>query len=391
MKLTNLYATKSRWRKGLLLTLSATAALAIVLPVQEQAHANAVQSQSSISVQNQRAAVKQAVENGANLPHIPGIVAVELKNGQRQAYAAGESSVHDAQMIKVENAFRIGSITKTFTAVVLLQLAGENKLSLDDSVEKWLPGVVQGNGYDGSQITIRQLLNHTSGVANYTDLEFINKYAQNRYQSFTPQKLIQEGLKHAPYFTPGTGWNYSNTNYVLAGLVIEKVTGETYGDQVQQRILTPLQLTRTYVPDHTSYIPWSHARGYMYQAGQFHDVTEINPSFVFAAGDMISTVDNLNTFFQALLSGKVLNRSQLEEMFTVVDTGYGIHYGLGIMEQMLPNGQSIWGHGGSIDGWASYAGGSKGGNHVIAANMNVLSFEDVENPIITIIETAFAQ
>ena len=172
----------------------------------------------------------------------------------------GTSGVGNLRTNKPRSAhdrYRVGSITKTFVSTVLLQLEAEGRLSLDDKVEKWLPGVVRGNGHDGSRITLRQLLNHTSGIFNYTDDEDFGRtyflkdgFFEHRFDRLSPAQLVKVATAHKPDFEPGTSWNYSNTNYVLAGMVIEKATGHTYGDEVGQRIIEPLGLRATHGPRH---------------------------------------------------------------------------------------------------------------------------------------------
>ncbi|WP_186786205.1 serine hydrolase domain-containing protein [Paenibacillus agilis] len=370
-----------------MLTVSAmVAASALLLPVQGnvQAQSDKIASQqtqgiqTSLQQQSTRAAievnssVKQVIDRLANHKNIPGIIAAGMKNGERWAYASGEASIYDTRQVKADFHFRIGSVTKTFVATVILQLAEEGKLHLDDSVEKWLPGVVQGNGYDGSKITIRQLLNHTSGIANYTSVSFIrDSIVKNPYHGYTPEELVRKGLAEAPLFAPGTNWSYSNTNYILAGLIIKQVTGETYAEQIKKRIIEPLQLNETSIPLSSSYIPDQHARGYFKENGKFIDMTELNPSWGDAAGDMISTTADLNTFFSTLLGGKLLKAESLQQMLTGVDTPVG-KYGLGIYETKLASGNSIWGHSGGIHGFATIAGGLVGGDHVLAMSTNIL-------------------
>ncbi len=135
--------------------------------------------------------------------------------------------------------FRIASVTKTFTATVVLQLAGENRLNLDDSIEKWLPGIIQGNGYDDNQITIRQILNHTSGIAEYSRSKEANFFT-NTTKSFTAEELVKIRLSLPPDFAPGKGWSYSNTGYVLLGILIEKVNGNSYAEEMKIGLLNRL-------------------------------------------------------------------------------------------------------------------------------------------------------
>ncbi|MDP9869514.1 MULTISPECIES: serine hydrolase domain-containing protein [Streptosporangium] len=158
---------------------------------------------------------------------------------------------------KPQHRFRIGSTTKTFVATVALQLVAEGTVSLDDTVEKWLPGVVGGNGNDGREITIRRLLDNTSGIFDYLQ----DQAAVNRYDYPTPRQLVQIAMSRPPAFEPGTSWGYSQTNYVLAGMVIERATGRTLAGEISRRITRPLGLTGTYLPRGDDLKLRDHTRG----------------------------------------------------------------------------------------------------------------------------------
>ncbi|WP_051287084.1 serine hydrolase domain-containing protein [Paenibacillus taiwanensis] len=353
------------------------------------------QSENEQAPVDLRVHVKQVLDQAAAHPLTPGIFAVGMNDGVSWSYASGQASIHDTYPIKSNYNFRIGSVTKTFTATVLLQLVDEKKLSLEDTVEKWLPGVVKGNGYDGDKITIRNLLQMTSGIANYTTKEFITEFEKTPFRSYTADELIKAGLSIKPSFAPGElgKWEYSNTNTVLVGEIIRKVTGETYAQQVKKRIFDPLALKDTYSLGNASYIPGTHARGYSIpmnsKDNQLVDFTEINPSSGNAAGDMISTGKDLNTFYSALLGGKLLKPETLQQMLNGVETRIGL-YGLGMIGFKLPNGQTFWGHGGDIHGSSSYAGGLLGGEHVLTVNINA-SHVDTWEQRLNVIRAAFGQ
>lgn len=276
--------------------------------------------------------------------------------------------------------FRIGSITKTFTAVTLLKLEAEGRVSLDDSVEEWLPGLLDDDGYDGSSITIRQLLNHTSGVFDILgDRDFVSRYAgesfyEHRYDSWTPRQLVEIATSHPPLFNPGEGWSYSNTNYVLAGMVIEAASGESYADTVEARILRPLGLRGTVVPGVSSTLPRPHSKAYSHlfvgtPEPTIYDVTEINPSMAGAAGEIISTTRDLNVFFRELLSGRLLPPQQQRELLDTVETGRGYRYGLGVQTYELPCG-TFWGNDGDLFGSVTYTAATADGSHVLTLNTN---------------------
>ncbi|MEH7278737.1 serine hydrolase domain-containing protein [Bacillus toyonensis] len=350
---------------------------------------------SSLPTSNQRDrnSVKEAMRDTLKLGY-PGILAKTSEGGKTWSYAAGVADLSTKKPMKTDFRFRIGSVTKTFTATVILQLAGENRLNLDDSIEKWLPGVIQGNGYDGNQITIRQILNHTSGIVEYARSKEIDFFT-NTKKSFTAKELVKIGLSMPPEFAPGKGWSYSNTGYVLLGILIEKVTGNSYAEEIENRIIEPLELSNTFLPGNSSVIPGTkHARGYLQPDGasELKDVTYYNPSIGSSAGDMISTADDLNKFFSSLLGGKLLKEQQLKQMLTTVPTGIAETggYGLGIYETKLPNGVSIWGHSGGIPGFSTFAGGTLGGKHTLAVNLNNLK-ADSPDPFKNILLAEFSK
>ncbi|MFJ7994459.1 serine hydrolase domain-containing protein [Peribacillus frigoritolerans] len=348
-----------------------------------------VSSSLQTSTQRDRTSVKQAMRDTLQLGY-PGILAEIHKGGKTWSYAAGIADVRTKKPMKTDFRFRIGSVTKTFIATVLLQLAGENRLNLDDSIEKWLPGVIQGNGYDGNQITIRQILNHTSGIADYVNSKEFDM--MDTKKSYTAEGFVKMGISLPPDFAPGKGWSYSNTGYVVLGILIEKVTGNSYAEEVENRIIEPLDLSNTFLPGNSSVIPGTkHARGYFQLDGasELKDVTYINPGS--SDGDMISTADDLNKFFSYLLSGKLLKEQQLKQMLTTVPTGReGTGYGLGIYETKLPNSVSIWGHKGAVLGFTTFAGGTLGGKHTLAVNLNSLK-ADSPDPFKNILLAEFSK
>ncbi|SDN03634.1 serine hydrolase domain-containing protein [Allokutzneria albata] len=242
--------------------------------------------------------------------------------------------------------FWAGSSTKTFTATVVLQLVAEGKVGLDAPAADYLPQF----GLD-RRITVRMLLQHTSGLFNYTgeyypDGTFVpgipatgKEWVDNRFHTYRPEELVRLALSKPARFAPGTDFNYTNTNYTLAGLLIENVTGRSYAEEMQRRILRPLGLRGTVVPGARSTLPGPHSHGYYrYQdSGEWKtvDVTHQNLSLLFAAGDMISTTEDLRTFFSALQGGKLLPAPLLAEM-RKPDPKIG--YGLGVFVQDLGPG-----------------------------------------------------
>ncbi|WP_367135587.1 serine hydrolase domain-containing protein [Saccharothrix sp. HUAS TT1] len=273
-------------------------------------------------------------------------VQVRVTDGRREFTArAGTARVDSPRPVPTDGRFRVGSITKTFVSTVVLQLVGEGEVDLDAPVGRYLPGLLP----DGDRITVRHLLQHTSGLHNYTLV--LPQDLSERFRTWTPAELVALSTARPLDFQPGTGWNYSNTNYVVAGLLVEAVTGRPYGAEVAQRVLRPLGLRSTVVPGARSDIPGPHAHGYLRDGGEVVDITEMNPSVAYAAGEMISTTADLDRFADALLDGRLLRPAQRAELTSALPTTNG--YGLGVERTDLPCGGSVWGHGGSIPGYAS--------------------------------------
>ncbi|MFC8870781.1 serine hydrolase domain-containing protein [Streptomyces sp. NPDC057148] len=326
-----------------------------------------------------RRAMAVAVADG-----VPGVTAAARDGHRTWAGTAGVGDLRTGEPRSERDRYRVGSITKTFVATVLLQLEAEGRLSLDDTVEDWLPGVVEGNGHDGGRITLRQLLNHTSGVYNYTADEDFGRthflkdgFFEHRYDTVTPRELVAVAMAHKPDFEPGTDWNYSNTNYVLAGMVIEEVTGRPYGEEVRRRVIEPLKLRATSVPGTRAGLPRPSSRAYSKlggtATGPTYDVTRLNPSIAGAAGEMVSSSADLNRFYTALLRGRLLPAEQLAEMTTTVpvdEVEEGAGYGLGLIKRELDCGVTVWGHGGGIHGSTSEAVTTRDGRHALAFNFN---------------------
>lgn len=262
---------------------------------------------------------------------------------------------------------RIGSATKTFTATVVLQLVGEGRMSLEDTVEQWLPGVVQGNGNDGSRITVRQLLQHTSGIRDVLPeipaLNSADGYRAERFRTYTPEELVKLATQHRPKFSPGKGWSYSNTNYILAAMIIHEVTGRSWAREVNDRIIRPLDLRGTSTPGAFPFILGPHAHGYAaFGTPTSIDVTALNPSMAVGSGSIISTTHDLNRFYAALLGGRLLPPAQLDEMTTTMPAPeLGVKYGLGLGELPLPCGGSYFGHPGELLGYHTWGGVTRDG------------------------------
>ncbi|OEJ96266.1 serine hydrolase domain-containing protein [Streptomyces thermolilacinus] len=372
-------------RAGLVATLAVAAVTATALTAPASAAAVGTTAPASATAgagrhDATRQVIEQVVRNGA-----PGVLAQARDRYGVWNGSAGVADRTTGRERLPHDRFRVGSLTKTFVATVILQLEAEGRLDLDDSVEKWLPGVVRGNGHDGRRVTIRQILNHTSGIHNVTaDPGFQEKvfgpgFLQHRYDTWTPGQLVAIAMAHEPDFAPGASWNYSNTNYVLAGMIIEKVTGRPYGEAVERRIIKPLGLGATSVPGTDPRMPRPSGRAYSTLGGapddpatRVHDVTELNPSIAWAAGEMISSTADLQRFTRALMTGRLLPGAQMRELTTTV-TGPedpSAAYGLGVMKRRLSCGTEVWGHTGGIHGSGSVAVTTRRGDHTLAANVN---------------------
>jgi D-alanyl-D-alanine carboxypeptidase len=299
---------------------------------------------------------------------VPGVI-ILTRRGQRVSdVVAGLADKATGQPMRPQDRVHIGSITKTFAAAVVLQLAAEGRLSLNDSVQRWLPGVITGHGYHPAQITIRQLLQHTSGLRDYAaDPAF--QTPQVLAKTWRPQQLVNVALRLG---RPVHRWLYSNTNYILLGMIIEKVTGHSPVTEIGRRILVPLGLHHTSFPLTSKQIPRPYAHGYY---GPMDVTNLVNPSTAWTAGAMISTVHDVARFYRALLTGRLLPPAQQRELQTTIpvhDPGelFAEHYGLGIYRLQLPCG-TAWGHdGGYPGGFKTFAYTSPDGSRqaVIAYN-----------------------
>ncbi|CAL9625102.1 serine hydrolase domain-containing protein [Streptomyces sp. enrichment culture] len=336
---------------------------------------------AATDVRESRHAATRAAMDAAVAAGVPGVVA-EVRDG-RGAWkaAAGVADLSTGQPRANGDSFRSGSVTKTLVATVLLQLQAEGRLDLDATVDHYLPGLVRGNGHDGTQITVRQLMNHTSGIFNFTeDATFAQKvlgidFLKTRYDDWTPEQVIALALSNPPQFAPGTSWKYSNTNYLLLGLIIEKLTGRPYAEEIERRITRPLAMRATRFPGSDPHVPapTRHYSGFAEDPGEIYDVTDLNPSWAWAAGEMITNASDLNRFFAALLGGRLLRPAQLEQMTTTASTEGNLprqRYGLGLIEYETSCGTKVWGHSGGIHGSSTQAFGTRDGQHMITLNFN---------------------
>jgi D-alanyl-D-alanine carboxypeptidase len=285
---------------------------------------------------------------------VPGAIALERAGGQEWRAASGVADLDTKEPISARSRFHIGSITKGFVSSVVLQLAGERRLSLDDTVEHWLPGLVP----NGAAITVRQLMNHTSGVPEYIDEPFLLEILRDPLKTWRPLELVRLAVAHPPVFAPGTSWAYSNTNYILLGLIVAAVDHAPAPLQmadppfeVYRRIVAPLGLWHTRFPltDPDIHGPYPH--GYLidpppeWGLPAILDTTRFNPSWAWTAGAIVSTLDDVADFHRALFAGRLLDPDQQRELQTTVPVAPGLDYGLGVFRMQTPCGPA-WGHDG---------------------------------------------
>jgi len=309
---------------------------------------------------------KSLVRDGA-----PGaLVVLRTPTGVRRA-ASGVSSRDPRVALRAKARFRIASVTKPFVATVVLELVGEGKLSLDDPVERRLPGLLPG----GATITIRELLNHTSGLYNYTDDAGLDQAEiADPTRIWSPRELIAVATRHPPLFAPGTGWSYSNTNYVVLGLVVETVMGTTLEQQLRSRLFEPLALGST------SYVPWVDTSGDLAHgfigsgsipgipSGTLIDVTTaLNGSWFWGAAAIVSNGDDVTKYFASLLRGRILPANLLTLMKTVAP---GSDYGLGLMRVRTACGIA-YGHVGDFTAYRNVVYAKANGKRVVDVMVNV--------------------
>ncbi|MFI6496539.1 serine hydrolase domain-containing protein [Nonomuraea typhae] len=298
-----------------------------------------------------------------------GIVGVQARvvtrGGGNLVATAGTARHGTRKPVPADGYARIASTTKTFVATVVLQLAAEGKISLDDTVEEILPGVVQGNGNDGSKITVRMLLQHTSGLYDaYPGYGSIEDILEHRFDRFTEAEIVAKAVKEKPLSEPGAKWRYNNTGYLLLSMVIEKVTGRAWHKEVSARISRPLGLSRTLWAGRSNQVPKPHARGYLLLPPAAPvDLTDKFDGD--AAGGLISTTADVGRFLRALLGGELVPAAQLAEMKKGVpaweDVWPGSRYGLGISSRPLSCGGVYWNHGGDDYGFKTRTGVSADG------------------------------
>jgi D-alanyl-D-alanine carboxypeptidase len=377
------------------LTASVAAVLAAALLVPASAGAEpATTTAPTPTAPTLRATLQQDAE-GLLAQGAPGVLA-DLRTPRGVVKVrAGAADTGTGRPVPWNTRFRIGSLTKPFVSTAVLQLVGRGRLSLDDTVDDWLPGLVRGHGNDGRKVTVRMLLQHTSGLPEYLQgmpwLFSQEGFEAHRYDTVTPRRAVRTAMRFPREFAPGTSWSYSNTNYQLAGMVIEAVTGRPWQQAVRRGILRPLRLDQTVLPGTRPGLPSPHAIGYERFPGPDAtpedpaygdpiDATRQNPSWGGAAGDMISTTRDTNRFLRALVRGRLLEPAEQRELMRTVPVSAafrqnwpGARYGLGLMRIPVSCGVS-WAHGGDIMGFQTRNGVLANGRRSVTVTMNTDSF-----------------
>ncbi len=280
---------------------------------------------------------------------IPGaVVGVWVPDKGEWVGAFGLADIESGRSMSASDKVRIASNTKTFTATLVLMLADEGLLSLDDRLGKYVRGVPYGD-----EITIRQLLNMTSGIFSFSEDEgFLDAFTSDPLMKMAPQQSLDIALAHPPDFPPGQGWHYSDTNYELLGMIAEQVTGDHVEDEIRERIIEPLGLSHTSFPT-TPDMPEGHSRGYVLREdGTMMDYTRVSPSVPWAGGAMISNLEDLRIWAKALAVGELLSEEMHEQQLDWVEVPELANvegkYGLGMMSL-----GGFLGHNGAIFGYNS--------------------------------------
>ncbi|MGW5110394.1 serine hydrolase domain-containing protein [Nocardia sp. NPDC004123] len=290
---------------------------------------------------------------------VPGLQVVVTEHDREWSATSGVGDVATGATFPQGAHVRVGSNTKTFVATVMMQLVEEGAVDVGAPVERYLPGVVQGAGIDGNRITVRNLMQHTSGLPEYLELPELQGDSPDLLtMHFDSADLVRRAMTLPARFEPGAKAEYSNTNYLIVGMIVERVTGHPVGEEVTHRVIDRLGLRDTYFPaagDTDLRSP--HPQGYEAVDGKPTDVTRFDPSWAGSAGALISTGSDANRFFSALLTGNLLPPAQVAAMRSdpkPLTNRPGYSYGLGLTTTTAPCGIQVWGHGGSIPGFRTF-------------------------------------
>lgn len=317
--------------------------------------------------------------------------------------AAGLGEIQTATAMAPDDRFRAGSVMKPFVAVVTLQLVEEGQFSLDDPMTAVLPGGAASRFPASDQITVRMLLNHTSGIPEWLTDEAAAEIATNPTRVRPVDEYLDSAAAQKPYFRPGKGFTYSNTDYNLLGLAIEQATGRSWREEIRERVVGGLHLEDTLLPEPGDLsIPGNYAHGYMDMGGNLIDMTKIDSSMAGAAGGhaLVTTTSDLACFLEAVLAGKLFQAAgTLDEMLTFVDTprgassgGLAVGYGLGLRKCVLPDGIEMLGHAGTTGGYQCFVYNLPVQGITIAGMMNSIPSDQMQLiiPILRILVPEFS-
>ncbi|GAA3212553.1 serine hydrolase domain-containing protein [Nonomuraea helvata] len=314
----------------------------------------------------------------------------EVRDGdQTWRGASGVADVDTRRPVRPDMVQRVGSISKTFTSVAILQQVGRGTVELDAPIGRYLPDLVPGER--GRRITVRMVLNHTSHIADYIGPAFpsllqgsTKSLDDNRFRTFSPEELVRLGLAATPTGEPGAvPGSYSNTNYVLAGLLLKKVTGTGAEQYITRNVIRRAGLRHTSFP-RTPLIPGPHSKAYESWFGLIdppRDYSVYNMSWAGTAGAIVSTMDDLNRFYRALLRGELVGAAQLAEMQKTVPVQVGggsVAYGLGLYALDLPCGR-FWGHDGAVFGMGTQSLSSPDGARQLSYGFNLMKYQRIDD------------
>ena len=325
-----------------------------------------------------KATIQTLVDNA-----YPGALAAKTdKDGNTVGATAGKGNLATGEAPPLDGEVRIASNTKTFVAVLIMKMVEEGKVKLDEPIETYLPGIVKGQGVDGKKITVRQLLQHTSGLPDFGDGQLDYFAIRNDYVS--PRDVLDGVLSRPAQFAPGAKFQYNNANYVVLGLLAERVAKRPIAEQIETKIVKPLGLKHTYMPaPGEKTIRGKHPHGYHTRdgkPGKLEDITEADPSWEWAAGSMISTPSELNKFMQSVFDGSLLSQASISEMKKSVPAPeMGGEYGLGLIGYKSSCGV-VWGHSGNNPGYHSLSAVRSDGTAatIVVTSMPSVNAKEVE-------------
>jgi D-alanyl-D-alanine carboxypeptidase len=301
---------------------------------------------------------------------IPGVITLLEQDGRRTVVASGVANIARRQKIRVGDRFWIGSVTKSFMAAVVMQLVDEGRISLDDTVEQLLPGRLR----EGRKIRLRHLLSHTSGIPEYMGLEpFASAVRENPRVIIPARRLIAAAAKLPLEFEPGSQAAYSNTNYLVVGEILMRLTGQSLGRLLRERIFEPLGLRSTAFESARRGLSDRQIHGYDVSGPKPRDVSLHRLAGPWADGALVSSVRDLAVFMGALLRGKLVPPPLAAQMRTVIDVPGSHGEGMGLFELRSPCGRKYYGHTGGTPGYATFVAGSRDARRMVVIAVNGIS------------------